>query len=453
MWISTIADAIRVADPTRPVISGMHSLSPAGVWRMQDQGELLDALCTHPYPIFVPFCDTDPLNEFKSPLHSTAESVYYRGVGGKPCFAEELGTLGPMIASETIAADYVNCCLYSLWAHNCHGLLWWCAADQAHLTKAPYDWNAVERELGLLRQDGTKKPVLRTLDAFQRYADRFGPLPPRIVDAVCVVTDNQDQWSAAYGCFLLGKQAGLDVEFRYARHGELPDAAAYLLPSLRSDTPFDRRYQQVLLEKVAAGATLYLSLDDALLSPFGEMAGLEVQTRSRETGPRRVALSGTALPLRATFRLSVRETTARVLARDEEGNPVFTENRYGKGRVIFLAFPVERLAAETPGLLRGKDAPPLYKLYEALSVRHPEKTATCPDPLVGLTEHPLTDGRRILVLVNYAPEAKDVAVGLGGPWEIRPQTDGQPSPVSIPGGFSVWMAANTGTAVLLERQY
>jgi len=49
-WTATIANAIRAVDPTRPVVSGLHGLTPTGAWTMQDQGELTDLLTTHPYP-------------------------------------------------------------------------------------------------------------------------------------------------------------------------------------------------------------------------------------------------------------------------------------------------------------------------------------------------------------------------------------------------------------------
>ena len=57
VWAATIANAIRAADPTRPVVSGC-GLSP-GAWRITDQAELTDLLCTPPLPIFTPHCDQD----------------------------------------------------------------------------------------------------------------------------------------------------------------------------------------------------------------------------------------------------------------------------------------------------------------------------------------------------------------------------------------------------------
>ncbi|MFN2111449.1 MAG: beta-mannanase, partial [Anaerolineae bacterium] len=83
-WTATIVNAIRAIDPDRSVVSGMHSLTPTGDWRMQDQGELTDVLTTHPYPVFTPHCNQDPVNTIRTQLHATAESLFYAELGGKP---------------------------------------------------------------------------------------------------------------------------------------------------------------------------------------------------------------------------------------------------------------------------------------------------------------------------------------------------------------------------------
>ena len=189
-WTAAIVNAIRAVDATRPVVSGMHSLTPTGEWRMQDQGELTDVLTTHPYPVFTPHCNQDPINTIRTQLHATAESCYYADLGGKPCFAEELGTLGPMVASEAVAADFIRAGLFSLWAHDLRGLLWWCASDQTELVHAPYDWHAMERELGILRTNGTPRPALAEMGKFRRFVEGLpAPLPPRVKEAVCILSD------------------------------------------------------------------------------------------------------------------------------------------------------------------------------------------------------------------------------------------------------------------------
>lgn len=103
-WSALIANTIRSVDNTRPVISGMHGIAPENMWNAMDQGELTDILCTHPYPQFTPFCDTDPVNKMKSANHAVAESLFYRGCGNKPCFAEEINILGPMFGNSQVAA-------------------------------------------------------------------------------------------------------------------------------------------------------------------------------------------------------------------------------------------------------------------------------------------------------------------------------------------------------------
>lgn len=419
-WTAAISDAIRAEDGARMVLSGMHSLSPDGVWRMQDQAENLDVLCTHPYPLFTPHCDTDPINRMKPALHAAAESRFYADLGGKPCFCEEAGTLGPMFAGEEIAADYVTCALFTLLAHDCRGFLWWCANEQSALGHTPYDWNAVERELGLFRLDGAPKPVARAMEAFDRFVEqqRLTPLPEAIVDAVCVLSRGQDCWAAAYGAFILAKQAGLNLRFCYA-DGPLPEARAYLLPALSGDASLPRRMWLALAERARAGATIYLSLDDALLSPFTELTGMRVLTRQRAVAPAAVSFDGAAFELVAPFLLTMESAGARVLARDADGRPVFSACELGAGRVFLLNYPIERLAATAPGIVDSPAAQPLYKFYRALGIRSRARCADCNLPTVGLTEHPLAAGGRVLIAVNYEPCEQRPFIALEAGRDLR----------------------------------
>ncbi len=399
LWASTITNAIRVEDATRPVVSGMHSLLPGRTahWTMQDQAEITDLLTTHPYPYFTPHCDQDPVNTLRTILHSTAESRFYADIGGKPCLAEEIGTLGPILASEAVAADFVRACLFSLWAHDCHGFLWWCAYDQLHLEQAPYDWAACERELGLFRKDRQAKPVLDAIKEFRLWLDKLSirQLPPRLVDAVCISTEGQDQWAAAYSSFILAKQAGFDLEFQHADQ-PLKPAQVYLLPSLSGMQAISRRRWLELLEAVKAGATLYLSHDDCLLSPFNEPFGLEVQTRQRRAGAARFTITGVEnlLTLQAGVRLNLKPEGAQVLGSEVDGAPVFTCSSYGLGKVFFLALPLETALANQPGAFLAPIANPYWRIYKTLwDSGRSERISRVDEPNVGLTEHPLNENR------------------------------------------------------------
>jgi hypothetical protein len=67
-------------------------------------------------------------------------------------------------------------------------------------------------------------------------------LPARQTDAVCILSEGQDQWAIAYASFILAKQAGFDLTFRYADQ-PLKDASLYLLPSISGGRIlYGRRY-------------------------------------------------------------------------------------------------------------------------------------------------------------------------------------------------------------------
>ena len=431
VWTSSIVNAIGAIDKSRPIVSGMHSLSPQPQepWSIVDQGELTDVLTTHPYPIFTPHADHDPINTIRSCLHATAETRMYGDLGGKPALAEELGTLGSMIASERVAADYLRTALYSLWAHDCHGLFWWCAFDQAHLAHAPYDWDTYERELGLLRIDYSAKPVLGELTRFREFLRAFphNPLPAATTEAICILSAGQDAWAAGYASFVLATQAGLGIRFQHAGQ-PLGQAPLYLLPSVRGGSHMPRRRWLDLLERVRAGATLYISGDEGMISGFEEVTGLELQTRPRRSQPARITMA--ALPGKPmfdcspAFRLNVTVTRAEVLGAEEDGNPFFTRTSLGRGKVYFLAHALETDLARSSGAFLHT-ARPWWQIYrmmaaEALRGRAVSKSL----PQVGLTEHALPDGRRIAIAINYSPAAVEEVFELAPGWRLAEPLSG-----------------------------
>lgn len=433
-WTASITGAIRTCDHSRPIISGMHGLLPEGNWQIGNQAELTDILTTHPYPLFTPYCDAAPINTLRTVMHSTAQTLFYRGIGAKPCFVEEAGTLGNMLGDEQTVAAYVRSCLYSLWAHDCRGYLWWCANEQTHLTHAPYDWNAVERELGLFRQDGSPKPVIQELENFSRFLEPFEhtPLPGRIVDAVCVLSPAQDCWANAYMSFTLGKQAGLDMEFAYSRQ-PLPEANCYLLPGLTGDSSMDLHRIRELLHRVENGAVLYLSLDNALISAFEQITGMHVTDRRRVDCTETMCFDQDGetfeLPLQLRFRLNMHSTGAQVIGTDGKGLPVCSVYPYGKGKVMLLACPLEDYLAHRPDRMEAD--PPYYRIYEILRSLIPTgKAARINQANVGLTEHIAEDTKRILVLINHDPEPVQVDLQLADGWKISRFLKGS---LSLPG--------------------
>lgn len=427
VWTCAISSSIRLEDPNRPVVSGMHSLDEPdgrGDWRISDQAELTDLLTTHPYPYFTPHCDLDPIHTLRNGLHATAQTRWYADIGGVPALAEEVGTLGPMFASPQVAAAYARMTLFSLWAHDCRGLLWWCAYDQDRLVKAPYDWTPIERELGLFRSDRTPKPVSLALGNFRRFLDGLPihNLPSHLTEAVCILTHGQEPWGIAFASFILAKQAGFDLTFQYADQ-PLKDASLYLMPSVSGGSPFSRRLWVALDQRIQSGATLYLSLNDAILSPFEVPFGLQVQTRQKRSAP--VEFKLPFLPEAPSFRLdstvkySLTPTSAQVHGSEPDGNPVFTSHAWGKGQVIFLSAPIEQYLTETPEAFSGPNAQPFWQIYRHIALPHLSQRAASKDnPQVGITEHPLDNRKRLVVVINYSPQPQEVHLTLAEGWQF-----------------------------------
>ena len=450
-WTNAIAGAIRRNDTSRPIVSGMHSLSPRGTWRMQDQGELTDVLTTHPYPAFTPFCNQDPICEIRNTLHATAESRYYADLGGKPCFAEELGTLGPMNGSETVAAAYLRTALWSLYANDCRALLWWCAYDQDHLDFAPYDWTGWERELGLLRSDRTPKPVAEELAAFARMARTLPNLPQRQAEAVCILTNNQDSWAAAFSAFILAKQAGFDLRFQYVDQ-PLQDSDLYLVPSLCGDSGMPRRTWLSLMDRVRDGATLYVSHQDAIFQPFRTLFGADVISRQTCPDGATIAIesAGGAWSCRAKSgsRLNLSAHEAIVLGRHEDGAPAFLRNTVGRGTVFLLNGALEDTMSRTPNAFVHPATSDAWRLYALVAERHCAGRAIRKDnPFLGVTEHPVSDNERLIVAINYASRPCASAWHVAREWRLENVLAGP-----APEGGMLRLDGNSAAVLRLVRE-
>ena len=464
-WTAAISGAIQREDPSRPIVSSMHSLdeptTKKSAWRIQDQSELVDILTTHPYPIFTPYCNQEPINTIRPLLHSTAQTRWYGDVGQKPAYCEEIGTLGPTVASDSVTVDFLRTELLSLWANDCRGLLWWCAFDANHLATPPYDWVALEREQGLFRvnQAGqtSPRPIVSVMQEYRAFLNGlpFPTLPRRVVDAVCILSDYQEPWAAAYSSFILAKQAGIELEFQDANQ-PLRDARAYFVPSITSGigASLTRHFWVELMETVRQGALLYLSNHDEFISSFEEVFGLEVVNRQRRSSPAQVRWIGSdnrwltiPSPIRSNFRVK----GAQVLAEEPDGNPVFTRNRYGQGWVYYLSVPLETGLVDVPGAFDDPQNQPYWQIYSTVAQSLPESHIIKKDhPLVGVTEHPLDESSRVAIAINYSPEPIRVTLQLTHGWQITETLRGEPYS-RVGESWQCSLPANDGSVVILTK--
>lgn len=216
-----IAIAIKSADSSRPIVSGMHGIGVDGTWQIEDQAQNADILTTHPYPYWRSHCSEGKVTSVQTLMHATCETKYYSNIGGKPCFAEEIGTMGPMVCDDETSGNFMKPNLYSNWANGSTGVLWWCANEQIDLMYAPYDLNMCEVELGMFDRNRKVKPVLEETKKFASWQKRIDfELPEAINDAVCLTTDSQDQWGVMYSAYVLAKdENGMPIftKFKYGK--------------------------------------------------------------------------------------------------------------------------------------------------------------------------------------------------------------------------------------------
>lgn len=453
VWTASITNAIRAEDQTHTVVSGMHGLLAGSTakWKIQDQAELNDLLTTHPYPFFTPHTNQDPANTIRTIIHSAAESRMYSDIGGKPCLVEETGILGPMEANEFSKTGFLRSILFNNWAQDCHGLMWWCAYDQNQLAFPPYEWAAVERDLGLFRTDRSAKPVVNEISKFRKFLDSlpFESLPERKKEAVCILTEGQDQWGVAYSSFILAKQAGFDLEFQYANQ-PIKDAPLYILPSIKGLSLINRTDWLGILDKVKEGAILYVSIDQGFLSHFLEPAGIEVVTsQNRNEWANFISNDGSikTFSMNAGRKLTIKTTSAKVLAHETDGNPLFTVNSYGKGKIYFLDMPMEMNLTNTPGAFTENPSE-CWKIYQTIAAEIIDKSRIVQknDPMVGITEHDLSATEKVVVMINYSPVDRDVAITVKDSWKIEKAFYGE-----LPEKSTVKMKANDACVLLVKK--
>lgn len=409
-WSAMVSDAIRGADNTRPVISGMHSLRIDNKWTIKDQGELTDVLTTHPYNYWVEHARVDRSISLRSLLAATAESDLYRDIGGKPVLIEEIGTMGPEVCSDDAAGIFMRCQLFSAWANDHIGLLWWCAFDQNKLEAPPYEWNMIERYLGLLRSDKSRKPAAQAMSEFSSVLSSLNiQLPKKEIDAVCILSKDIDHWAIAYMSYVLAKQMGLSLRFAYSED-DLPDSDLYLLPSINGARVMSKHRYEELKSKVNKGAKLYISNQTGIITEFEELIGAKIIDSSDggKTVKFKIDKNTETISYLTDRELSL--TTAKAVIRDETGAPLYLKNDYGKGEVYYFNAPLEASLVNKANAFESK----FYLIYDEFA--HEilnKKPLVSKNPEIAITYH-VEGNVTYAVLINYSDKIQDAEISVKG---------------------------------------
>lgn len=421
IWTHAITSAIRESDPTRPIISGFAECGlDHEAFNLRDTAELLDITTTHPYQIFSS-TSIDPLNSLRGEIDPAMRATLYETLGGKPAFVEEVGSIGYNNNSEKTEAEFLRTMLWSTFAQGNHGLFWWCAFDQGQLDYAPYDWNNYGSDYGFFRADGSPKPIAKVAKEFDEFLDSFeyAELPRHTEEAVCIVPrETKNPITLLDSVFILAKQANLDLRFAHAED-KLPDAKLYILPSVFSSKPIFLHRLNELLEKVKNGASLYFSLGNTLFRRIPELTGLTIASRE-QGGQEKVTLDGEEFMLGGNYRYNIESIadTCEVLATGEDGRPVFVKNRYGKGYIYFLTFPLEMQLSERHGCF-ADDAKPYFRFYEKFAADASSARAVRSlSRSVLTTEHIIGENRRLIIALNYSDSDSDAGFELSDGWKL-----------------------------------
>ncbi len=444
VWMHAITAAIRESDPTRPVVSGFGGMPlDSENFNVRETAELCDILTTHPYQVFS-HSIIDPVNTMRPSLDPAFRATLFETMGGKPAFVEEVGSIGYTTCSEKTEAAFLRTMLWSTFAQGAHGCFWWCAFDQGQLDYAPYDWNNYGSDYGLYRADGTAKPVAGVTKAFDHFLSTFpyAELPRHSEEAVCIVSREINNPTKLLPCaYTLAKQANLDLRFAHAED-KLPDAKLYIWPSIFSPKPMFHHRLNELLEKVREGATLYFSLGNTMFRRLPELTGLTIA--SREAGYTEEITLGEdtfSFPLHFRYNIESVADTCEVLATGADGRPVFVKNQYGKGSIYFCAIPIEHLISERPGVFKNDNCKPYWRFYETFAGEaSADRAAVSHSLCVLLTEHPLSENRRLVIAVNYSDHDIDPGITLRNGWRLVKYHHG---------GETV--SANDGAVLEIER--
>lgn len=423
LWVSTIRNAIKCEDCSRIIMAGMHGLTDMpenSPWSIKMLGELTDVLTPHPYPSTTTGGESDPMNAPKMSYIPTFQCEYYSALGNKPAMIQELGSFANIIGCEQTKRDYLRVNVFSAFANNVKGFLWWCAHEQSELDFPPYEWTPLERELGLFYADKSPKPIAEEMKNLNKVLNSLPQLPSKEIDGVFLNIDTRcdGNFYDATASYVLAKQAGINITFMSARDNSvtLPDSKLYIMPIHQMWSGIYRTHFENLKQKVYDGATLLITHDDGMINNFETFVGLE--SHGTSVNDKLVNVNFNDFNLNEIYtgkELLLKPLTAEVLATSDDGNVMFSVNNYGKGKVYFANFPLEYIAYTSHRKLDNPKKYPYYKIYQTVaSDILKNKPLTVSEPLISTTYHKISDTEYYATLINYSPKKLESGISLNG---------------------------------------
>lgn len=414
-WLRYIHSVIRVADPTRPVISVDGFEIAGGAWQVRENAHLSDYVPHHLYALWRRE-NPDRFDGIRNLYFAAAGVKGLEDISGKPSFLEEHGARRAEQVSRARLAKYMRPMLWNLWAADGKAMLWWCAFDQTKFEFAPYDWPEPCLELGIMKDDRTPYPAAEAVKRFAAFQKELGfALPKAKADAVVFTQDTQVEL-LTHSCYVLARQAGIMPKFANPAD-PIPDAKCYFLPCAAGRAHLTTHNWEVLKAKVRGGATLYVSWSETFLPSIEEVCGMELDYREKSTDRLDLAFEvpdGEKFSFQAVqgVRRHFIPHGAEVLAKNANGAPFFFRNRYGKGTVYTLGFPMESQVYAAVGGYNGN----AHRIWKA--VCPVKRLVGTGSSMVNASEHHFTGGSCAIVVVNNSPEPYAGVPTIADGWKV-----------------------------------
>jgi endo-1,4-beta-mannosidase len=444
-WARILTQAVRAGGATQPISIG------DGAWGVEISGEdngyslralapLVDFFGPHSYPM-----QDDPVRQFLTP----AFACELAGSLGRPVVLEEFGVSSDFAADDHAAAYYRQVLHTSLLA-GARGWLAWNNTDFDDLRhQDPYRHHVFELHFGLTDTRGRPKPQLRVLGEFaelirslsaaewERVAGEAALLVPEHFERVLSFTEpsyRQDLRDNLLQAYVAAREADLPVELVRERDGIPGSARLYLAPcaKLLTSPGLDR-----LRELAEGGATVYASYfagstatqRGPWLAWLDEIFGVRHRLRYGLVDPIEDDevifqfvddLGDIPEGTRLTFRvagepsarafLPIEPLGAEVVALDGHGRPALLRHRLGAGWTVLCTYPIEHMAARTPGV-NPEDTHRIYSaLAEAAGVARPVRVDD-PRVLVGRIRN---EGGETALFLNTSPDTLSTQPVLSG---------------------------------------
>jgi endo-1,4-beta-mannosidase len=444
-WARILTQAVRAGGATQPISVG------DGAWGVEVSGEdngyslralapLVDFFGPHSYPM-----QDDPVRQFLTP----AFACELAGSLGRPVVLEEFGVSSDFAADDHAAAYYRQVLHTSLLA-GARGWLAWNNTDFDDLRhQDPYRHHVFELHFGLTDTRGRPKPQLRVLGEFaelirslsaaewERVAGEAALLVPEHFERVLPFTEpayRQDLRDNLLQAYIAAREADLPIELVRERDGIPGNARLYLAPcaKLLTSPGLDR-----LRELAEGGATVYASYfagssatqRGPWLAWLDEIFGVRHRLRYGLVDPiedDEVIFQfvddlgdipeGTRLTFRVAGEPSARAFLpldplgAEVVALDGHGRPALLRHRLGAGCTVLCTYPIEHMAARTPGV-NPEDT---YRIYSALAeAAGVERPVRVDDPRV-LVGRIRNEGGETALFLNTSPDTLSTQPVLSG---------------------------------------